>query len=79
MSLHYERKPIATFDVPLNANTRYLVTAYTGTQKPLRIVVTDAANPSAIIDTTVHVADGPLAVVEVPDVDETATVAVVKH
>ncbi|MBV9903076.1 MAG: trypsin-like peptidase domain-containing protein [Alphaproteobacteria bacterium] len=62
----FDQHSAATFDVSLNANTRYLVTAYTGTQKPLRIVVTDAANPSAIIDTTVHVADGPLAVVEVP-------------
>ncbi len=62
----FDKRSAQTFDFALADNTRYLVTAYTPAHKPLRIVVYDADNPSTIVDTTVHVADGPLTVVEIP-------------
>jgi hypothetical protein len=62
----FDRRSAQTFDFALLADTRYLITAYTPAKKPLRLVVYDADNPSSIVDTTVHVADGPLTVVEVP-------------
>lgn len=62
----FDKRSAQTYDFALLADTRYLVTAYTLAKKPLRIVVYDADNPSSIVDTTVHVADGPLTVVEVP-------------
>ena len=62
----FDKRSAETYDFALADNIRYLVTAYTGAKKPLRIVVYDAANPSSIVDTTVHVADGPLTVVEIP-------------
>ena len=62
----FDKRSAATFDLALLADTRYLVTAYAASKKPLRLVVYDAADPSAIVDTTVRVADGPLTVVEVP-------------
>jgi hypothetical protein len=62
----FQKRSAQTFDFALAADTRYLITAYTGAHKPLRIVIYDADNPSTIVDTTVHVADGPLTVVEVP-------------
>ncbi len=62
----FDKRSAQTYDFTLVADTRYLVTAYTPAKKPLRVVVYNANDPSSIIDTTVHVADGPLTVVEVP-------------
>ncbi|MEI9886962.1 MAG: serine protease [Rhizomicrobium sp.] len=62
----FDKRSAQSYDFALLDGVRYLVTAYTPAKKPLRLVVYDAANPSAIVDTTVHVADGPLTVVEIP-------------
>ena len=62
----FDKRSAQTYDFALADSTRYLVTALTPDRKPLRLVVYDAANPTSIVDTTVHVADGPLTVVEIP-------------
>jgi hypothetical protein len=62
----FDRRSATTYDFALAADTRYLITAYTDTKKPLRVVVYNADDPSSIVDTTVDVADGPLTVMVVP-------------
>ncbi|HEY0299870.1 MAG TPA: serine protease, partial [Rhizomicrobium sp.] len=62
----FDKRSSRAYDFALADGIRYLVTAYTSAGKPLRLVVYDAADPAAIVDTTVHVADGPLTVVEIP-------------
>ncbi|HXC53947.1 MAG TPA: serine protease [Rhizomicrobium sp.] len=62
----FDKRSAATFDFALAGDTRYLITAYTPSKKPLRVVVYNADDPASLIDTTVDVADGPLSVVEIP-------------
>lgn len=62
----FDRRSATTFDFPLAADIRYLVTAYTPSGKPLRVVVYNADDPTSIVDTTMFVADGPLSVLEIP-------------
>ncbi len=62
----FDKRSTQTFDVSLLANISYLVTAYTPSRKPIRVVVYNAADPSSLIDTTVFVADGPLSVLGIP-------------
>ncbi len=62
----FDKRSAQTYDFALLPDTRYLVTAYTPSKKPIRVVVYNADDPGSIIDTTVFVADGPLTVLEVP-------------
>ena len=62
----FDKRSAETYDFDLAADTRYLVTAYTPSKKPLRVVVYNADDPGSVLDTTVYVADGPLTVLEVP-------------
>lgn len=62
----FDKRSAQTYDFDLAADTRYLVTAYTPSKKPIRVVVYNADDPGSVLDTTVFVADGPLTVLEVP-------------
>ncbi|MGZ5940383.1 MAG: S1 family peptidase [Rhizomicrobium sp.] len=62
----FEHRSAQTYDFQVLGDKNYLVTAYTPTKTPLRIVVYNADDPSSIIDTTVFVTDGPLTVLEIP-------------
>jgi len=62
----FDKRSAQTYDFALLADTRYLVTAYTPSKKPIRVVVYNADDPGSILDATVFVADGPLTVLEVP-------------
>jgi len=62
----FDKRSAQTYDFDLLADTRYLVTAYTPSKKPIRVVVYNADDPGSLLDTTVYVADGPLTVLEVP-------------
>lgn len=62
----FDKRSAETYDFDLAADTRYLVTAYTPSKKPIRVVVYNADDPGSLLDTTVYVADGPLTVLEVP-------------
>ena len=62
----FDQRSAQTYDFAVTADKNYLVTAFTPANKPIRVVVYNADDPSSIIDTTVFVADGPLTVVEVP-------------
>jgi hypothetical protein len=62
----FDKRSAQTYDFDLKADTRYLVTAYTPSKKPIRVVVYNADDPGSLLDTTVYVADGPLTVLEVP-------------
>jgi hypothetical protein len=62
----FDRRSAATYDFALAADTRYLITAYTDSRKPLRVVVYNADDPRTLVDATVDVADGPVTVLTVP-------------
>ena len=62
----FEKRSAQTYDFSVAGDKNYLVTAYTSTKSPLRVVVYNADDPTSIIDTTVYVADGPLTVLEIP-------------
>jgi hypothetical protein len=62
----FDKRSAQTYDFDLKGDTRYLVTAYTPSKKPIRVVVYNADDPGSLLDTTVYVADGPLTVLEVP-------------
>jgi hypothetical protein len=62
----FDKRSAQTYDFDLAGDTRYLVTAYTPSKKPIRVVVYNANDPGTLLDTTVYVADGPLTVLEVP-------------
>ena len=62
----FDKRSAATFDFSLAADKRYLITAWTDSGKPLRVVVYNADDPRSLLDTTVDVADGPVTVMTVP-------------
>jgi len=62
----FEHRSAQTYDFSVLGDKNYLVTAYTTSKSPLRVVVYNADDPTSVLDTTVYVADGPLAVLEIP-------------
>ena len=62
----FNQRSARSYDFSLLGDKDYLVTAYTATKNPLRVVVYNGDDPASIVDTTVFVADGPLTVLEIP-------------
>lgn len=62
----FSNRSARTYDFSLMGDKKYLITAYTTTKSPLRVVVYNGDDPSSVVDTTVFVADGPLSILEVP-------------
>ena len=62
----FNNRSARTYDFSLAGGKDYLITAYTATKSPLRVVVYNGDDPSSIVDTTVFVADGPLSILEIP-------------
>src|SRR5204863_1976832 len=51
----FDRRSARSYDFSLLGDKDYLVTAYTTTKSPLRVVVYNGGDPFSIVDTTVFV------------------------